>query len=49
MSDSNEKLGLGWLPDYPDFRDYSENSQGNKRSVHHGKSSEKSCQDAVVG
>ena len=24
MSDSNEKLGLGWLPDYPDFRDYTE-------------------------
>ncbi|MFY9151663.1 MAG: C1 family peptidase [Prolixibacteraceae bacterium] len=22
MSESNQKLGLGWLPDYPDFRDY---------------------------
>lgn len=22
MSDTNEKLGMGWLPDYPDFRDY---------------------------
>jgi C1A family cysteine protease len=23
MSETNEKLGMGWLPDYPDFRDYS--------------------------
>ncbi len=22
MSETNEKLGMGWLPDYPDFRDY---------------------------
>jgi len=22
MSEMNEKLGMGWLPDYPDFRDY---------------------------
>jgi len=22
MSEINEKLGMGWLPDYPDFRDY---------------------------
>jgi C1A family cysteine protease len=22
MADSNEKLGMGWLRDYPDFRDY---------------------------
>ena len=22
MSDSIEKLGMGWLPDYPDYRDY---------------------------
>jgi len=22
MSDIGEKLGMGWLPDYPDFRDY---------------------------
>lgn len=22
MSDTGEKLGMGWLPDYPDFRDY---------------------------
>ena len=22
MSDSMERFGLGWLPDYPDFRDY---------------------------
>lgn len=22
MSDISEKLGMGWLPDYPDFRDY---------------------------
>ena len=24
MSDGNERLGMGWLPDYPDFRDYTE-------------------------
>jgi len=24
MRDVNEKLGMGWLPDYPDFRDYTE-------------------------
>lgn len=23
MSEMNEQLGMGWLPDYPDFRDYS--------------------------
>jgi len=22
MSEVSEKLGMGWLPDYPDFRDY---------------------------
>ena len=22
MADKNQKLGMGWLPDYPDFRDY---------------------------
>src|SRR5659263_197232 len=22
MSEMNGKLGMGWLPDYPDFRDY---------------------------
>lgn len=22
MGEKNEKLGMGWLPDYPDFRDY---------------------------
>ncbi len=22
MSEIKEKLGMGWLPDYPDFRDY---------------------------
>lgn len=22
MSETNERLGMGWLPDYPDFRDY---------------------------
>jgi C1A family cysteine protease len=24
MSESNERLGMGWLPDFPDFRDYTE-------------------------
>lgn len=24
MSETIEKLGMGWLPDYPDFRDYTE-------------------------
>ena len=24
MSDGNERRGMGWLPDYPDFRDYTE-------------------------
>ena len=24
MSNADEKLGMGWLPDYPDFRDYTE-------------------------
>jgi len=22
MGETIEKLGMGWLPDYPDFRDY---------------------------
>jgi len=22
MAETAEKLGMGWLPDYPDFRDY---------------------------
>ena len=24
MSEKTEKLSMGWLPDYPDFRDYTE-------------------------
>jgi len=24
MSETIEKFGMGWLPDYPDFRDYTE-------------------------
>jgi C1A family cysteine protease len=24
MDEKNERLGMGWLPDYPDFRDYTE-------------------------
>ncbi len=24
MSNADERLGMGWLPDYPDFRDYTE-------------------------
>jgi hypothetical protein len=24
MNDTDERLGMGWLPDYPDFRDYTE-------------------------
>jgi C1A family cysteine protease len=27
MSDTIEKLGMGWLPDYPDFRDYTEDQK----------------------
>ena len=24
MNNADERLGMGWLPDYPDFRDYTE-------------------------
>lgn len=24
MNNVDERLGMGWLPDYPDFRDYTE-------------------------
>ena len=24
MNNTDERLGMGWLPDYPDFRDYTE-------------------------
>jgi len=30
MSETIEKLGLGWLPDYPDFRDYTEDEKSVK-------------------
>jgi len=30
MNEMNEKPGLGWLPDYPDFRDYTEEEKSVK-------------------
>ncbi|MBI5026381.1 MAG: cysteine protease, partial [Nitrospirae bacterium] len=27
MSETVEKFGMGWLPDYPDFRDYTEEQE----------------------
>ncbi len=27
MSNSEEKTGMGWLPDYPDFRDYTQDKE----------------------
>jgi len=24
MNNADERFGMGWLPDYPDFRDYTE-------------------------
>jgi len=27
MSETNEKLAMGWLPDFPDFRDYTEEEE----------------------
>jgi len=30
MNETIEKLGLGWLPDYPDFRDYTEDEKSVK-------------------
>lgn len=30
MSETNERLGMGWLPDYPDFRDYTEEQKSVK-------------------
>ena len=27
MSSSEEKIGMGWLPDYPDFRDYTQEQE----------------------
>lgn len=31
MSNADEKLGMGWLPDYPDFRDYTEEHEKIKK------------------
>jgi len=30
MSDTAKRYGMGWLPDYPDFRDYTEEHEGIK-------------------
>jgi len=30
MSEMIERLGMGWLPDYPDFRDYTEEQKSVK-------------------
>lgn len=33
MSETNERLGMGWLPDYPDFRDYTEEQKTVKSLI----------------
>ena len=33
MEHSVEKLGMGWLPDYPDFRDYTAEEKGSVKPM----------------
>ena len=33
MNGSNQVLGMGWLPDYPDFRDYTIEEKDIKPSL----------------
>ncbi len=36
MANRVEKRGMGWIPDYPDFRDYTEGTKEIKLVLGHG-------------
>jgi len=46
---NNEKLSMGWLPDYPDFRDYTqEHEKINKIITPTGVLKKLNCQHQLI-